>query len=117
MNFRSGFERTLATQLKRSKVACEYESLKLPYVIEHVYNPDFILGNGIIIEAKGRFRTSAEPAKMKAVKQHHPDLDIRFVFMDAHQKLPGQKSTYAQWAERHGFKWASGSIPEEWLNE
>ena len=93
-----------------------YETMKIPYSINHVYNPDFILDNGIIIEAKGRFRPG-DVAKMRAVKAQHPHLDIRFVFMAAHNKIPGQKSTYAQWAERHGFPWADGVIPEEWLVE
>ena len=29
----------------------------------------------------------------------------------------GSKTTYGAWADRHGFKWAEGSIPEEWYNE
>lgn len=114
---RSGFERTLATQLKMAKVPFEYESLKIPYTINHTYSPDFVLRNGVIIEAKGYFRDAREPAKMRAVKAQHPHLDIRFVFMDAHKRIPGQRTTHAQWAERHGFQWASGTIPEEWYND
>lgn len=120
LNFKSGFERTLSTQLKRRGVCWEYETLKLPYKINHVYNPDFIVttesGRQIIIEAKGRFRPG-DVAKMRAVKAQHPHLDIRFVFMAAHNNIPGQKGTYAKWAERHGFPWADGSIPEEWFDE
>lgn len=111
---RSAFERTLAQQLKRAKVGFKYESTKVPYTISHVYNPDFILDNGIIIEAKGYFRPG-DIAKMRAVKAQNPDLDIRFVFMDADKRIPGQKTTHGQWAERHGFPYASGKIPEEWL--
>lgn len=114
MAFKSGFERTLDAQLKKSKVSYTYETLKLPYIIPHNYIPDFILKNGIIIEAKGRFRPG-DAGKMRAVKAAHPQLDIRFVFMDAHQKISGQKNTHAQWAERHGFPWADGDIPSEWL--
>lgn len=113
---RSGFERTLAAQLKRAKVAFEYEGMKIPYSIEHTYSPDFVLANGVIIEAKGYFRTPDEPRKMRAVKYQHPHLDIRFVFMNAGRKIPGQKTTHAQWATRHGFPWADGEIPEEWLH-
>jgi len=111
---RSGFERALATQLKMAGVPFGYETTKLPYTVSHVYNPDFTLPNGILIEAKGRFM-KGDTQKMKAVKQAHPDLDIRFVFMDAHKRIPGQKQTHAQWADRHGFPWASGKIPEEWF--
>jgi len=111
---KSGFERTLAAQLKAAKCSFGYETLKVPYVIKHTYNPDFILDNGIIIEAKGYFRPGDIP-KMRAVKAQNPELDIRFVFMDAQKKITGQKSTHAQWAERHGFPWATGKIPVEWL--
>jgi hypothetical protein len=113
-NFKSGFERTLATQLKNAKVKFEYEGLKIPYTINHIYHPDFILPNGIIIEAKGRFM-DGDAAKMRAVKYQHPELDIRFVFMSAHSKVTRMKQTYAEWADRHGFPWADGRIPEEWL--
>lgn len=112
-NFKSGFERTIATNLKNRGITFEYESLKLPYVINHNYHPDFIFPNGVIVEAKGRFM-KGDTAKMRAVKYQHPDLDIRFCFMAPHQKIPGQKTTYAQWAERHGFPWCDSEIPEDW---
>lgn len=110
---RSGWERTLAADLKKRKVAFQYETMKVPYVIHHQYNPDFILDNGIIIEAKGYFRPG-DVAKMRAVKAQNPHLDIRFVFMDAQKRIPGQKQSHAAWCDRHGFPWASGCIPEEW---
>jgi len=113
---RSGFERTLAASLKKRKVAFEYETLKLPYTQSHIYKPDFILANGVIIEAKGRFRAGGgEAAKMIAVKKQHPDLDIRFCFWDAHARISGQKQSYAQWAEKNGFLWCHEEIPDEWL--
>lgn len=113
---RSGFERTLAASLKKRKMAFEYENLKLPYSINHIYKPDFQLANGIVIEAKGHFRRGAgEAAKMIAVKKAHPELDIRIVFYDAHARISGQKQTYSQWAEKNGFIWAHEGIPDEWL--
>ena len=114
-NFRSGLERTLATQLKAAGVPFEYETTKLAYTISHEYIPDFILENGIIIEAKGYFRRPDEIAKMRAVKYSYPDLDIRFVFSNADKPIPRQKQTHGQWAERHGFLYATGRIPEDWL--
>lgn len=113
---RSGFERTLAQSLTKRKVKFGYETLKLPYTLSHFYKPDFILDNGIIIEAKGQFRPGkAEGSKMIAVRDQHPHLDIRFVFYNAHAKIGGQKQTYAQWAEKNGFIWAHEEIPDEWL--
>jgi hypothetical protein len=46
---------------------------------------------------------------MVAVKHLHPELDIRIVFY----ALVKQN---IKWAERHGFKWAVGTIPKEWLS-
>lgn len=115
--YRSGFERTLVTQLKRAGVKFTYESLKLPYQTFHNYYPDFVLENGIVIEAKGKLDQDTR-AKMIAVKKAYPDLDIRFVFMRADNKISrGSKTTYGMWAERNGFKWADGVIPEEWFSE
>lgn len=115
-NFRSGFERSIAANLRSRRVSFEYESLKLSYTLEKVYTPDFILPNGIVIEAKGVL-TPADRTKMRAVKNAYPDLDIRFLFMDASKKLSKKsKMTYAKWAEANGFMWADGvAIPKEWL--
>lgn len=114
--FRSGFERTLDTQLKHSGTEYSYETLKISYTIDSVYTPDFILKNGIIIEAKGLL-SKEDRRKMKAIQVQHPSLDIRFCFMQANQKIPGSKSTHAQWAQRNGFKWSDQRIPQEWIDE
>lgn len=112
---RSGFERTLVMQLKKAGVRFQYESDKLPYVIEHTYIPDFKLSNGIYIEAKGKLDQQTR-AKMIAVKKAHPHLDIRFVFMRGENKLSKRSNTtYLSWAEKHGFPAADGVIPDEWL--
>lgn len=115
--YRSGFERTLATNLKRRQVSFEYEPIKVPYVLEKTYVPDFRLPNGIFIEAKGVL-TPADRTKMRAVKRENPGLDIRFVFMDASKRLnKNSKTTYGDWADRNGFLWADGNIPQEWIDE
>lgn len=112
---RSGFERTLAAQLKSAKVSFEYEPDKLPYVLNYTYCPDFKLKNGIYIEAKGVL-DQVTRSKMKAVKKAHPDLDIRFVFMNGKNRLSkSSKTTYMDWAAKNGFPAADGKIPDEWL--
>lgn len=90
--------------------------MEIPFVLDRTYHPDFILGNGVIIEAKGVLDQETR-TKMVAVKQQHPELDIRFVFMDASNKLTRAKKslTYGKWADRNGFPWADGRIPDEWL--
>ena len=43
-------------------------------------------------------------------------LDLRFVFQNQNNKLfKGSKTTYAQWAEKHGFMFAHRHIPQSWL--
>ena len=48
MAFRSGLEERVADLLCELGVKYEYESTKIPYVIQHTYTPDFILPNGCI---------------------------------------------------------------------
>lgn len=117
MAFKSGFERTLAAQLAASGVDWKYEDREVPYVLKGTYHPDFrLVVNDVLIEAKGLL-DQASKRKMIAVKEQHPELDIRFVFMDADKKVPGTKQTHGQWATRNGFVWANREIPKEWLAE
>ena len=112
--FRNQFEEKLASFLEEKRVAFEYETLILSYTLEGKYKPDFILPNGIIIEAKGFFRTHAQRA-LRAVKKAHPELDIRLVFFNQNQKVQGSKLKCYEWAVKHKFKFADKTIPESWI--
>ena len=113
--YRSGFEQTLANQLKRSGVAFEYETVKLEYRKVATYTPDFILPNGIIIEAKGVW-TVEDRTKHLLVREQHPHLDIRLVFMNAFNKIrKGSNTTYARWCEKKNILYANKQIPKQWL--
>lgn len=117
--YKSGLEDKVAEQLKESGIKVEYEKLKIRYRVEEerTYTPDFQLPNGIIIETKGRF-VLEDRKKHLRVKEQHPHLDIRFVFTNPHAKLrKGAKSTYADWCDKHGFKWAAKLVPQEWIDE
>lgn len=114
--WRSGLEEKVAKELSESGIKYEYESMKIKYDVNETrtYTPDFILPNGIIVETKGRFVAADRKKHLLIQKQF--DYDIRFVFQNAKAKLfKGAKSTYSQWCDKHGFLWAQGSIPEEWL--
>ena len=115
--YRSKFEAQVAHSLKKRGLAFNYEGRALPYRIEAVYNPDFILPNGVIVETKGLF-PQEDRRKMLAVKEQHPDLDIRMCFQNANVKLSRapRSITYWQWAERHGFLWCEGHIPTSWFH-
>lgn len=117
--WRSGLEEKTAEFLTGLGVPFEYEQTKLSYSVEEVrsYTPDFRLPqNGVIIETKGRFVT-ADRKKMKTVKKQYPHLDIRLLFSNPNARISKtSKTTYAMWAEQHGFPWAKGpKVPLEWL--
>lgn len=116
-NFRSKFEETIWDAAKRSRKLMEYEPFSIPYVIKGSYHPDFVLPNGIIIEAKG-YLDAAACRKMLAVKASNPHLDIRFVFQNAGGKRNKRaKLKNWEWAEKHGFPWEEGTIPLAWWKE
>ena len=113
--FRSRFEQQVALSLKSEGVAFAYETMKLSYVRRCIYTPDFILPNGVIIEAKGRWVGSDRTKHIK-VREEHPELDIRFCFQNAFNKITTKsKTTYAEWCNKHGFKWCHKRIPKEWM--
>src|ERR1700743_3390554 len=115
MALKSSIERSLDLQLKSSGLAYSYEKKALPYTLRYNYIPDFYIPElDIYIEAKGWLRRT-DQAKMRAVKLEHPDLDIRFVFQELDKKVQNGRMTNQQWAEKYGFPYAEGSIPEEWL--
>jgi hypothetical protein len=94
----------------------KYESKRLRYAVLRDYKPDFELDNGILVETKGWFK-SDDQRKMRAVKEQHPDKDIRMVFQNLKGKVQGSKMTNAEWCEKYGFQYADGRIPKAWINE
>ena len=120
--YRSNFERREAERLASMGVDFEYESEILPYITpatQHKYIPDIIIqpkhGHKLYIELKGLLSIE-DRKKMILVKEQHPDKDIRMVFQNALNKLrKGSKTTYAEWARKHGIIWAHGGIPENWF--
>ena len=119
LGFRSGFEITIAKQLDAEKVKYTYETVLLPYKVPQkiaTYKPDFVLDNGIFIEAKGLFQTK-DRQKHLLIKEQHPDKDIRFVFSNSKIKISKKsKTTYGMWCERYDILYADKKIPKEWLN-
>lgn len=123
MKFRSGFEKKIYEQATSCGRELEFEPPDA--VVRYTkparvarYIPDFRLPNGILIESKGRL-TQPDRAKMLLVTKDHPELDIRFVFQRANQRITKSRNslTYWEWAEKHNFRWTEGTIPEEWFNE
>lgn len=116
-SFRSGFEKKVYEEAQ-GPLEYEPDDLVINYTVTARYIPDFELPNDIIVETKGYF-PPRDRAKMLKVKKQNPELDIRFVFQKPDNRLTKSKRsiTYWQWAERHGFPWAEGSIPLKWWKE
>lgn len=102
------------------KAAIAYESEQLPYVIEYLYRPDFVIefhdGSKMYIETKGYFSYS-DRQKMLAVRDKNPDLDIRIIFQRNSPSClgKGSKTRPSEWAEKNGFKFAIGEVPKDWF--
>ena len=122
LGFRSKLEAVVNQQLVDSGIKFSYEGKlnKIKYVkpvTHHTYLSDFLLENGIIIEAKGFFDVD-DRKKHLNIKEQYPELDIRFLFMNANNKLrKGSPTSYAKWCDKNGFMWADKVVPEEWLKE
>jgi hypothetical protein len=118
--FKSGLEESVSNQIASRGLSVQYESEEVSYIIpasEHTYHPDFKLPNGIRVETKGRF-VLADRKKHLLVKQQNPELDIRFVFTNSKNKINKKsKTTYGDWCDKHGFKYADKVIPDEWFLE
>lgn len=119
LGYRSGLEVQVARQLEEAGVSFEYEKMKIRWLDskDRVYTPDYVLDNGIVIETKGRF-VSADRRKHKEIRKQYPNLDLRFVFTNPNAKInKGSRTSYGDWCTQHGFKYASTSIPEDWMKE
>ena len=109
---------------KQNKKNFRYEDLKIEWkdLRYRTYTPDFILDNGIIVETKGLF-DNEDRRKHLAVREQHPELDIRFLFQRANSPVQGAKKrkdgtkmTCGEWADKHNFIWAEEIIPDGWIN-
>jgi hypothetical protein len=118
--YRSGLEEQNGALLRSQGIEPEFEGLKIKYAVPvtlHTYTPDFPLPNGIIVETKGKFEAH-DRLKHVLIRMTHPHLDIRFVFQKPGAPInKGSKTTCAQWADKHSFKWATRTIPAAWIAE
>jgi hypothetical protein len=120
----SRLESELFESVKRRKFNATYnfrnakDTVKLAYRVPQDYYPDLIItqkdtGHTIYVEIKGWFKPS-DRVKMLAVKKCNPDADIRLVFQADNFLTKAKKKRYSEWADKNGFEWAVGSIPDDW---
>jgi len=117
---RSKLEKKVADDLTEMGVKYLYEKEKMHYTVPesgHVYTPDFtVKGRSFVLEVKGLLDSECRK-KMLHVQRSNPFADIRFVFQRDNPIRKGSKTKYSDWATAHGFKYAIGTVPEEWLSE
>ena len=134
---RSNFETLVANSLTRHGVAFEYEPFNVKYSSRVVsgrcnvcgnknvykgrnYRPDFVLGNGIYLEAKGKL-TSAERSKIIAILETSDVISrdtYRIIFMRNNVLNKKTTTRYSDWAEANGIIYhvsSTGEIPENWI--
>tara|TARA_R100001377_G_scaffold22923_2_gene12328 strand:+ start:4532 stop:4960 length:429 start_codon:yes stop_codon:yes gene_type:complete len=121
--YRSGLEETISDVLRDQGIEVLYETDKIYYTIptrSSKYTPDFKLpkANGFwYLETKGIWAV-ADRAKHILIQKQHPNIDIRFLFSNARAKLyKGSKTTYADYCEKNGFRYAHKHMPQDWLDE
>ena len=115
--YRSQFEANFARNLRERKITSLYEQDKIQYIPKpRTYTPDFYIEEGdFYVETKGRF-FATDRTKHLLIKEQHPDIDIRFVFLNAKNRLDKRsRTTYAQWCEKNGFLYSEKRMPEEWM--
>lgn len=118
--YRSGLEGRVAASLAARGVAFGYEDRELSY--GRTYVPDFTLppgGSVDLVECKG-YLPEEDRTKLLAVREANPGLRIGLVFQTPFRRLgrkgrTGTFMTYASWARKHGFPWAHGDVPDEWI--
>lgn len=116
MAFRSKLEERVADLMVELGVKYEYESTKIPYIIQHTYTPDFLLPNGVFLECKG-YWDADDRRKIKAIKLANPDIDLRMVFQAPFNTISKKsKTTYAKYCDKLGVPWCSyANIPLNWF--
>jgi len=122
VKFRSKLEYDMNAQIADMGLPFSYEGglNTIRYIIpesQHRYLADFLLSNGIIIEAKGRF-VAADRKKHLLIKNQFPILDVRFIFSNSKARIAKKSKTrYCDWCEKNGFLYADKLVPKEWLHE
>ena len=122
LRFDSKFEEEVYKALN-----CEYHpSDRIQYKIPKTYEPDFVYrcnGWRILIEVKGRFRTSEEARKYVYVAEKLTSKEkLVFLFQRPTTPMPGSRKrkdgtryTMAEWADKKGFKWYTiDTVPKGW---
>ena len=107
VKFKSGLERKFAELLLKYNVKAEYEAKRFEFVRMAHYTPDWKVSDSLFIETKGYF-SPRNRGDLLSFREQHPSIEIFLVFSAPNNRLTSKsKTTYAEWADRHNFRWCS----------
>lgn len=137
--YKSGLESSVADSMEEQGIEFRYEPKTFEYrkrVVKGVcdacggdktsqrctYLPDFVVGEQratggrVYIETKGFFAPH-DRAKLVAVKQDNPDLDLRLIFGSNNKLNKKKDARYSDWCEQHNFPYYVGKeFPSSWAS-
>ena len=103
--YKSGLEKRFAELLFKHGVKAEYEAKRFEFVRMAHYVPDWKLSDSLYIETKGYF-SPRNRGDLLSFREQHPGVEIFLVFSVPSNRLTSKsKTTYGEWADRHGFRW------------
>jgi len=136
--FRSKYETEVAANLSSQSFQYDYELTAFKYhdpivkgvclacgskhVAQHrTYTPDFALKNAtgnvaFVIETKGLF-TAENRRTALLMKQQHPTVDVRMLFMRNNKLHKSNPKTYGDWCDKQGIPWLSIEDFEKLIKE
>lgn len=117
--FKSGLEKDFADGCRRLGLPFVYEADRIQYSRPSHYVPDWKIADGIYIETKG-WLAPFQRANLIAFQEQYPDIRILLLFANASNRLSSKsKTTYGEWASRHGFEWADfrNGVPTHWWDK
>lgn len=105
--YRSGLEKRFAELLFKHGVKAEYESKRFEFVRIGHYTPDWKIRDDLYIETKGYF-SPRNRGDLLSFREQHPEVEVFLVFGQPDNRLSSKsKTTYAEWCERHKFRYCS----------
>jgi len=116
--YRSGLETRFQAATQEYGWNFPYEQDKIKYVIpasNHTYTPDFTVTNNVYIETKGLW-VAADRKKAVLIKEQHPEVKVLYVLQRNQGITKSSKTTYLDWAAKHGLDACVFKDTEHWVS-
>lgn len=116
--YKSGFEEKFKTATEERGWNLQYEKDRIKYTIPekvHTYTPDFTVTDNVYIETKGLW-PAIERKKALLIKEQFPSTSILYVLYRNQRLFKSSKTTYLEWATKHGLEICLFSDTKAWTN-